>query len=203
MVLGSSPCCTCIPRNMTLQLLFIFQISASRQNGKGGKFMQYKVKKKQEQWIVSPFLYGQDCCLYLNKSGNHLEIQQNTVSNFNVTFFKCDTFTIWENGDSVKWGEKRLSALKEEKKKDRLCLAGDRQRDRWDTRLSLWGLYRATVQGVMWTTGTTGVESCNDTPSNTSDSHLENIITIYHTRNHPLRAWECAWVCVWDRQRKW
>lgn len=46
MVLGSSPCCTCIPRNMTLQLLFIFQISASRQNWKGGKFMQYKVKKK-------------------------------------------------------------------------------------------------------------------------------------------------------------
>lgn len=38
--------CTCIPRNMTLQLLIIFQISASRQNWKGGKFMQYKVKKK-------------------------------------------------------------------------------------------------------------------------------------------------------------
>lgn len=202
MVLGSSPCCTCIPRNMTLQLLFIFQISASRQNWKGGKFMQYKVKKKARAMNFSPFLYGQDCCLYLNKSGNHLEIQQNTVSNFNVTFFKCDTFTIWENGDSVKWGGKRLSALKE-KKKDRLCLAGDRQRDRWDTRLSLWGLYRATVQGVMWTTGTTGVESCNDTPSNSSDSHFENIITIYHTLNHPLRAWECAWVCVWDRQRKW
>lgn len=69
-------------------------------------------KLKLEQWIVSPFLYGQDSCLYLNKSGNHLEIQQNTVSNFNVTFFKCDAFTIWENGDSVKWGGKRLAALK-------------------------------------------------------------------------------------------
>lgn len=99
----------------------------------------------------------------------------------------------------VRW---KKAGCVERKEKDRLCLAGDRQRDRWDTRLSLWGLYRATVQGVMWTTGTTGVESCNDTPSNTSDSHFENIITIYHTLNHPLRAWECAWVCVWERHRE-
>lgn len=45
--------------------------------------------------------------------------------------------------------------------------------------------------------GPTRVESCNDTPCNTSDSHFENISTIYHTPNHPLSVCVCA---VWWEQ---
>lgn len=43
------------------------------------------------------------------------------------------------------------------------------------------------------------VESCNDTPCNTSDSHFENTSTVYHTSNHPLRVCDCVneCVCVW------
>lgn len=64
---------------------------------------------------------------------------------------------MWYIHNLRKWRQRKVRWKKavwvERKKKDRLCLAGDRQRDRWDTRLSLWGLYRATVQGVMWTRG--------------------------------------------------
>lgn len=88
--------------------------------------------------------------------------------------------------------KKNRSSCAEE---DKPGWAADRQRDRC-RHSSVPSEVYIEQQRRVWCEpqGPTRVESCNDTPCNTSDSHFQNISTIYHTPNHPVRERVC--VCV-------
>lgn len=94
--------------------------------------------------------------------------------------------------------KKNRSSCAEE---DKPGWAADRQRDRC-RHSSVPSEVYIEQQRRVWCEpqGPTRVESCNDTPCNTSDSHFQNISTIYHTPNHPVRECVCVW---WDQMTDW